>query len=90
MISDTAIKSVVYDDSIHPVALKLYHLLVDGKTLDEAAEIMDKAPKSLARYERQLRRAGYLRMVHEYGKDGKFKRRYEFTVEPTEESRLAS
>ena len=91
MISDPAVRTLAYDASIHPVAFKLYHLLADGKTLDEAAEIIHMQPKTLARYERQLRRAGYTRLIHEYGLDGQVTRRYVFTMGPNEEaSRLAS
>ena len=60
MISAEAIRAILHDPAIHPVAAKLYVLLSEGKTLDEVAVSMKKAPKSLARYERQLRKAGVL------------------------------
>ena len=90
MISADAIRAILHDPAIHPVAAKLYVLLSEGKSLDEVAATMNKAPKSLGRYERQLRKAGYLTLVHELTGDGKKSRRYIFNQGATGDGRLAS
>jgi hypothetical protein len=90
MISADAIRAILHDPAIHPVAAKLYVLLSEGKSLDEVALTMKKAPKSLGRYERQLRQAGYLTLVHELTGDGKKRRRYVFNQEAAGDGRLAS
>jgi hypothetical protein len=73
-----AVGDAIYDRALSSEAVRLYYLLADGKSLDEAAAIMGKSTRSLARYERQLRKAKYLSLHHVY-EDGKGRRReYEF------------
>lgn len=71
-------EAAIYDRDLSSEAVRLYYILASGKTLTEAAAILGKAPRSLARYERQLRKARYLSLHHVYDGDGKVRREYEF------------
>lgn len=69
--------ALALDRELSSEAVRLYYILSDGKTLDEAAAIMGKHKRSLARYERQLRKAKYLSLHHVY-EDGAVRREYVF------------
>jgi hypothetical protein len=79
------------DPQLSSESIRLYHILADGKSLAEAARIMDKAPRSLARYERQLRKAKYLALHHVLDEHGKVQREYRFPKRTSErEESIAS
>jgi hypothetical protein len=81
---DASDAAIVYDRAVSGEAVRLYYILAAGKSLDEAATLLGKSTKALARYERQLRQARYLKLVHVYDNaDGKKPRRqYEFLKRP--------
>lgn len=92
MTIDASEAAIVYDRALSGEAVRLYYILAAGKSLDEAAQLLGKTPRSLARYERQLRQARYLKLLHVYDEaDGKKpRRRYEFLKRVDTPEKMAS
>lgn len=78
MLVDPSESGILTDRAVSGEAVRLYYLLASGKTLGEAAAILGRNEKVLARYERQLRRAKYLEMHLVYGDGSTPQRVYHF------------
>jgi hypothetical protein len=84
-------EQIAFDKRLSSEAVRLYQILVTGKSLDEAADVMGLTRRSLLRHERILRRTNYMRLSTEYDADGKRRRVYIFSADVAPEgSRLAS
>ena len=82
--------ALALDRELSSEAVRLYYILADGKSLDDAAVIMGKHKRSLARYERQLRKAKYVELHHVHGSDGAVRREYVFLKRADRAQNLAS
>jgi hypothetical protein len=85
---DAITEGIALDDRVSPTAVRLYLLLRNGKTLDDAATALGRTTDWLKRYERQLCDLGYLE-VHTVRARGQRERRYVFLT-PSNPGRLAS
>ncbi len=86
---DPIMASIALDERVTPTAVRLYLLLRDGKSLDDAATALGRSTDWLKRYERQLRDLGYLEVHDVRTARGKRDRRYVFLT-PAHSGSLAS
>ena len=85
---DPTTAELALDERASPIAVRLYLLLRDGKSLGDAATALGRNLTWLRRYERQLRELGYIEVHDVRNARGQRHRRYVFlTPDP---SRLAS
>ena len=81
--SDPIAEGIALDERVSPIAVRLYLLLRNGKTLDAAATALGRSTGWMKRYERQLRDLGYIE-VHDVRTRGQRRTLYTFpTLEPS-------